>query len=69
MGDASPLSPFRTFQVPIRDIAQLTGLDLAQLIAVDRMPIAAALPSARVTSVWRELSSPECLDLDFNLKG
>ncbi|MCU1633020.1 MAG: endonuclease [Micrococcaceae bacterium] len=65
--DAPPLGPFRTFQVPIRDLAALTGLDLAQLIAVDRMPIAAALPSARITSTWRELFSPECLDLDFDL--
>ncbi len=66
-GDAPPLGPFRTFQVPIRDLAVLTGLDLAQLIAVDRMPIATSLPSARVTSAWRELTSPECLDLDFGL--
>lgn len=66
--DAPPLGPFRTFQVPIGDIAALTGLDLTQLAAVDRMPVAAALPSARVTSAWRELSSPECLDLDFDLK-
>ncbi|MEG9249768.1 DNA/RNA non-specific endonuclease [Arthrobacter sp. Soc17.1.1.1] len=67
--DAPPLGPFRTFQVPIRDIAALTGLDLDQLVGVDRMPIAAALPSARVISAWRELSSPECLDLDFDLRG
>lgn len=66
-GDAPPLGPFRTFQVPIRDIAVLTGLDLAQLIGIDRMPIATSLPSARVTSAWRELTSPECLDLDFDL--
>ncbi len=66
--DAPPLGPFRTFQVPIRDIASLTGLDFAQLTAVDRMPIAAQLPTAGVTSTWRELSSPECLDLDFDLK-
>lgn len=65
--DAPPLGPFRTFQVPIRDIATLTGLDLDQLAAVDRMPIAAALPTARVTSTWRELHSPEDLDLDFDL--
>ncbi|WP_104182275.1 DNA/RNA non-specific endonuclease [Arthrobacter sp. B0490] len=68
-GDAPPLGPFRTFQTPIRDIAKLTELDLAQLIAVDRMPIATALPTARITSTWRELSSPECLDLDFDLKN
>ncbi|MGF9648884.1 DNA/RNA non-specific endonuclease [Pseudarthrobacter oxydans] len=65
--DAPPLGPFRTFQVPVRDIAALTGLDLDQLVAVDRMPIAAALPSARVTETWRELHSPEDLDLDFDL--
>jgi DNA/RNA endonuclease G (NUC1) len=64
--DAPPLGPFRTFQVPIRDIAALTGLNLNQLVSVDRMPIAAALPSARVTSTWRELHSPEDLDLDFD---
>lgn len=67
--DAPPLGPFRTFQVPIRDIAELTGLELEQLVGVDRMPIAAALPSARVTSAWRELISPECLDLDFDLNN
>ena len=65
--EAPPLGPFRTFQVPIRNIAALTGLDLDQLEAVDRMPIAAALPTATVTSTWRELSSPEDLDLDFDL--
>ena len=64
-----PPGQFRTFQVPIRDIAALTGLDLEQLVAVDRMPIAAALPSARVASTWRELHSPEDLDLDFDLGG
>lgn len=66
--EAPPLGPFRTFQVPIRDIAALTNLDLAQLVAADRMPIAAELPTAAVTSAWRELSSPECLDLDFDLR-
>lgn len=67
--EAPPLGPFRTFQVPIRDIAALTGLDLGQLIAVDRMPIAAELPTARVASTWRKLQSPEDLDLDFDLNG
>ncbi len=65
--EAPPLGPYRTFQVPIRDIATLTGLDLHQLAAVDRMPIAAQLPTARVASTWRKLSSPEDLDLDFEL--
>lgn len=63
-----PLGPFRTFQTPIRDIAELTGLNLGQLVAVDRMPIAATLGAARVGSTWRELASMECIDLDFDLK-
>jgi endonuclease G len=35
-GQPPPLGPFRTFQVPIGDIAGLTGLALEQLAAVDR---------------------------------
>jgi endonuclease G, mitochondrial len=31
----SPLGSFRTFQVPIREIAELTGLDLGPLVAAD----------------------------------
>jgi DNA/RNA endonuclease G (NUC1) len=65
--DAPPLGPFRTFQAPIRDIAELTSLDLDQLIAVDRMPIAATLGAAKVGSTWRELGNVEDLDLDFDL--
>ena len=67
--EAPPLGPFRTFQVPIRDIGVLTGLDLGQLVAVDRMPIASELPTARVGSTWRRLLAPEDLDLDFDLNG
>ncbi|MGW6174358.1 DNA/RNA non-specific endonuclease [Arthrobacter sp. NPDC055138] len=66
--DVPPLGPFRTFQAPIRDIAELTGLDLDQLVAVDRMPIAAALGTARVGSTWRKLNAVEDLDLDFDLE-
>ncbi len=66
--EAPPLGPFRTFQTPIRDIAALTGLNLDQLVGVDRLPIAATLGAARVGSTWRELVSRECLDLDFDLE-
>ena len=66
--DVPPLGPFRTFQAPIRDIAELTGLNLDQLVAVDRMPIAATLGTARVGSTWRKLNAVEDLDLDFDLK-
>ncbi|MCX2749931.1 hypothetical protein OOZ51_19270 [Arthrobacter sp. MI7-26] len=47
----------------------LTGLDLDQLIAADRPPIASELPTARVTATWQKLLSPEDLDLDFDLNG
>ncbi|MDQ0864975.1 hypothetical protein [Arthrobacter globiformis] len=63
--DVPPLGPFRTFPAPIRDIAELTGLDLDQLIAVDRMPIAATLGTARARSTWRLLGDVEDLDLDL----
>ena len=33
-----PLGAFRTFQAPVADVAALTGLDLDQLAAVDRLP-------------------------------
>jgi hypothetical protein len=35
--------------------------------AVDRMPIASTLPTARVASTWRRLRTPQDLDLDFEL--
>lgn len=63
--DVPPLGPFRTFQAPIRDIAELTSLSLDQLIGVDRMPISGTLGTARVGSTWRELGAAEDLDLDF----
>jgi hypothetical protein len=49
--------------------AALTGLDLDQLVAADRMPIARALTTAPVTSTWRRLNSPLDLDLDVDLNG
>ena len=36
-GAVPPLGAFRTFQVPIADIAVLAGVDLDQLILVDRL--------------------------------
>ena len=50
-----PLGPFRTFQVPITDIATLTGLALDQLTAVDRIHPAVLAP--RAASRWAELGS------------
>ncbi|WP_198961618.1 DNA/RNA non-specific endonuclease [Pseudonocardia sp. MH-G8] len=46
-GELPPLGEFRTFQVPLARIAELTGLDLGPLAAADRMlvpePAAAAI--------------------------
>jgi endonuclease G len=52
-GEAPPLGPFRTFQVPIADIAALTRLSMPELVAADRMP-------ATVTEVgWRLIEAPD----------
>lgn len=51
-GEAPPLGPFRTFQVPIADIAALTRLAMPELVAADRMP-------ATVTEMgWRLIEQP-----------
>ena len=41
-GEAPPLGPFRTFQVPIADIAALTRLAMPELVVADRMPATVA---------------------------
>ncbi|MBW5482773.1 DNA/RNA non-specific endonuclease [Streptomyces bambusae] len=51
-GDPPPLGPFRTFQVPVQDIVQLTGLDFGPLPAADLMPVTRA-PAER----WKRLES------------
>ncbi|MFI1869794.1 DNA/RNA non-specific endonuclease [Streptomyces jumonjinensis] len=57
-GEPPPLGAFRTFQVPVVDIAELTLLDLGPLPAVDLMPPARA-PETR----WRRLESHDDIDL------
>lgn len=49
-----PLGAFRTFQVPIRDIAEVTGIDFGALLDADVL----GAPTARRES-WRELRSPQ----------
>jgi len=60
-GEAPPLGAFRTFQVPIADIAVLAGVDLDQLILVDRLnaPATGETPPAPggTSSTWIELGS------------
>ncbi|MER5929170.1 DNA/RNA non-specific endonuclease [Streptomyces sp. NPDC002054] len=51
-GDPPPLGPFRTFQVPVTDIAELTGLDFGPLPEADLMPVTRA-PAER----WKRLES------------
>lgn len=50
-----PLGPYRTFQVPIADIAGATELSMNQLVAADRYALA---PAARLEAQrWTELTS------------
>ncbi|MFE1172968.1 DNA/RNA non-specific endonuclease [Streptomyces sp. NPDC058773] len=52
VGAPPPLGAFRTYQVPVRDVAELTSLELGPLPAVDLMPAVRA-PGER----WRRLAS------------
>jgi endonuclease G, mitochondrial len=54
-GEVPPLGPFRTFQVPIADLAALTGLDLTSASAVDVLPAAGATAQDH-SGGWRQLS-------------
>lgn len=57
-GEAPPLGPFRTFQVPVRDVEELTGLDLGPLVAADRLAAVAAQDDARTgRGGWVPLAS------------
>lgn len=60
-GAVPPLGAFRTFQVPIADIAVLAGVDLDQLILVDRLgaPVTGETPPppGRTSSTWKQLGS------------
>src|SRR4051795_1193144 len=60
-GEIPPLGPFRTFQVPIADIAALSGVDLGRLPPVHPLATAATeeAPPApgQAASGWVQLSS------------
>jgi len=49
-GDPPPLGPYRTYQVPIADIATLTGLDLGPLVSADRLPSVVIVSADMLTS-------------------
>jgi endonuclease G len=57
--DVPVLGGFRTFQVPVADVAELTALDFGPLVAADRMPglvPAASLAEDGVPS-WRPVAT------------
>lgn len=51
--EGSPLGAYLTYQVPIVDLATLTGLDLGPLAAADRLPVPAHTATAQ--SRWHQL--------------
>nr|WP_173922865.1 DNA/RNA non-specific endonuclease [Agromyces sp. Marseille-P2726] len=51
VGAPPPLGPFRTFQVRVADIAELTGLDMPELIEAEHLP--------RGVTGWRPLESAD----------
>ncbi|WP_406473446.1 DNA/RNA non-specific endonuclease [Streptomyces platensis] len=51
-GAPPPLGAFRTYQVPVKDVAELTSLDLGPLPDADLMPVTRA-PAER----WKRLAS------------
>lgn len=51
--EAPPLGPFKTFQVPVSDIAALTGLDLGPLTAADRYSVPRG--ASGTAERWREI--------------
>jgi endonuclease G len=61
-GDPPPLGPFRTYQVPISDIATLTGLDLGPLVAADRFRTPAPA-GAEGRQRWLRLDTPSAIQL------
>ncbi|MBH0117309.1 DNA/RNA non-specific endonuclease [Salinibacterium sp. NG253] len=58
-GAPPPLGPFCTFQVPIVDIAELTGLTMGALSAADVLEPVPAAAAGRHEARWVELSSIE----------
>jgi endonuclease G, mitochondrial len=56
-GQLPPLGPFRTFQVPIADIAALAGVALDRLVAVDLLESAVTGAAPGEPTPWIELQS------------
>lgn len=68
-GEPPPLGAYRTYQVPVADLAGLTGLGLGQLAAVDRPPMVpvttgGASPDVAEAPGWVELTALSDIVLD-----
>ncbi|GAA0293947.1 DNA/RNA non-specific endonuclease [Kineococcus aurantiacus] len=50
------LGGFRTFQVPVEDIGDLTRLDLGPLVAADRLPSLVPAAAGEEVPAWRPLA-------------
>ena len=66
--DVPPLGAYRTFQVPVADVAELTSLDLGPLTAADRFPVLVAsaapgtgAPDGDDVPAWRSVARAEDL--------
>ena len=62
-GNPPPLGPFRTFQLPVERIAELTGLAIEQLVDADRYQPTPAAHPVGTRGDWRELSSGDEIEL------
>jgi endonuclease G, mitochondrial len=58
-GDVPPLGPYRTFQVPVADVAALTDLDLGPLAAADVLAPAVPAPGTPATARAAPSGAPE----------
>ncbi len=54
--DVPELGGFRTFQVPVEDVAELTALDLGPLVAADRLPVLVPAAVGEPVPAWRPLA-------------
>lgn len=54
--DVPELGGFRTFQVPVEDVAELTALDLGPLVAADRLPVLVPASAGEPVPAWRPLA-------------
>lgn len=62
-GNPPPLGPFRTFQLPVERIAELTGLAIDQLVDADRFEPTPAAQPVGARGDWRELTSSDEITL------